>query len=135
MQREQHQAEPDRDAAEIRLGNIEPVYEHIYGDLDYGLRASAAGIPVLLASRSGGTCGENTVTGSSLDQSLGRMARLGLRWKEDKKLHARDWRRFVRLHGGGGIAPLWHRVSPYLRILAGRPNTYGTTIVNQEAPQ
>lgn len=119
-------------AAEAGLGNLLDMFEHIYGDLDYGLRASAAGIPVMLASRPGGLCGANSHAGTSLDESLGVLARLRLRWREDGKIHARDWRRFVRLHGGGALAPIKHRIAPYLRILLARPNRYGTTILNTD---
>ncbi len=111
-------------AAEAVLGNMAPGFVHIYGDLDYGLRAGKAGIPLLLASRVGGTCGTNSMAGSSLDPALSRFKRLHLRWREDGKLHARDWRRFVARHGGGPLAVIGHRVMPYLRILLDRPNRH-----------
>ncbi|MGH6785378.1 MAG: glycosyltransferase family 2 protein [Novosphingobium sp.] len=105
-------------AAERVLGNLTPRLTHIYGDIDYGFRARAAGIPMVLASRIGGTCAANSVTGSSLDPNLPRSARLRRRWREDRSLHARDWRRFVALHGGP-LAVFKHWVGPYLRIMAG----------------
>lgn len=105
-------------AAEARLGNMIPDFEHIYGDLDYGLRATASDIPVALASRPGGTCGANPITGSSIDPSMSKIARLRRRWKESAKVHARDWRRFVKLHGkGGALTELAHRAAPYINIL------------------
>jgi len=109
-------------AAEARLGNLRADFTHIYGDLDYGLRARAAGVPVWLAGRTGGTCAANPLTGSSLDPALPRLERLRRRWREAGKLHARDWRRFVRLHGGGPLIAMAHRLSPYLRILLDRPH-------------
>ncbi len=111
-------------AAEAVLGNMAPDFVHIYGDLDYGLRAGKAGIPVMLASRVGGTCGTNSTAGTSLDPALSRRKRLQLRWREDGKLHARDWRRFVKLHGGGLLAVIGHRVMPYLRIVLDKPNRH-----------
>jgi GT2 family glycosyltransferase len=111
-------------AAEARLGNLSPAFTHIYGDLDYGLRARRAGIPVVLASRPGGFCGANSVRGSSLDPRLSRRARLHLRLREDRQLHARDWRRFVRLHGGGRLAVVAYAIAPYLRILLNRPHRH-----------
>ena len=120
-------------AAEEWLGNLSPEFEHIFGDLDYGLRATARGIPVMLASRVGGTCAANDDAGSSLDESMGVAARLRRRWHEAGKVHGRDWRRFVKRHGGGGLAPLKHRIGPYLRILLGRPQRYGAPIANSEA--
>jgi GT2 family glycosyltransferase len=112
-------------AAEGVLGNMSPVFQHIYGDLDYGFRAMQAGVPVALASRPGGSCAANSVAGSSLDAALPRFARLRLRMKEDRAIHARDWRRFVRVHGGGRLAVAAYTLSPYVRILLGRPHRGG----------
>ena len=109
-------------AAEARLGNMSPVFEHIYGDLDYGFRARQAGIPVALASRPGGTCGANAIAGTALDPALSRLTRLRLRLREERRVHARDWRRFVRLHDGGVLGRAKHALSPYLRILFDRPH-------------
>ena len=118
-------------AAEQALGNILPDFEHIYGDLDYGFRAQAAGIPMVLASRSGGTCAANSVAGTSLDPSMSRLARVRIGWREGKKVHARDWRRFVKLHAGGGrLRQLAMRLGPYLRILLDRPNRHGTQVID-----
>ncbi len=41
-------------AAFAILGNLYPGFKHIYGDIDYGLRAERAGIPVYLCSEIGG---------------------------------------------------------------------------------
>jgi GT2 family glycosyltransferase len=112
-------------AAEAVLGNMSPVFQHIYGDLDYGFRAMQAGIPVVLASRPGGSCAANSIAGSSLDPALPRVARLRQRMKEDRGIHARDWRQFVRMHGGGRLAVAAYTLSPYLRILLGRPHRGG----------
>ena len=104
-------------AAEARLGNLRPDFEHIFGDLDYGRQATARGIPVMLASRMGGTCAGNSARGTSHDASLGLAARLRLRWREADSIYGRDWSRFVRLYGNGRRAMLWHRIVPYLRIV------------------
>lgn len=107
-------------AAERVLGNLDPAYVHIFGDLDYGFRAGAAGIPVVVASGYGGICAANTITGSSLDPGMTRLQRLRRRWKEAGGLHARDWRTFVLRHGGGALAVLGHRLAPYVRIVLDR---------------
>ena len=106
--------------AERILGNLDPAYRHIYGDLDYGFRAGAAGIPVLVASTYGGTCGANSITGSSLDRGMTKLQRLRRRWKEARGLHARDWRTLVHRHGGGALAVLGHRLAPYVKIVLDR---------------
>ena len=112
-------------AAAARLGNLSQVFQHIYGDLDYGFRARQAGIPLVLASRVGGSCAANGVAGSSLDPGLSKPARLARRLCEDRGIHARDWRRFVRLHGGGRLAVAAYTLAPYLRILLDRPQRGG----------
>ena len=117
-------------AAERVLGNLLPDFEHIYGDLDYGLRARMAGVPVLLASRPGGTCAANATTGSSLDPELSLFRRLALYRAETRKIHGRDWRRFVALHGGGAAAQLGHWLMPYLRLLLARPNRHAARIIS-----
>jgi GT2 family glycosyltransferase len=106
-------------AVYARLGNLSPCFVHTFGDLDYGLRARAIGIPVLVGSRFFGTCAGPDVSGSSLDPSLGRLGRLLRRLGEERKVHARDWRAFVRRHSG--LAPLrWlYTLSPYARIALG----------------
>lgn len=116
-------------AAEARLGNLRADFEHIYGDLDYGLRAAAAGVPVYLASKLGGTCAPNSPAGNSLDRSLPKWRRLKLRWQEAGKVNARDWRRFAALHGEGRVALLKHRLVPYYRILTDRPHRHSGSIV------
>ena len=116
--------------AHRNLGNLLPDFEHIFGDLDYGLRARAAGVPMIVASRIGGECDANTMRGGSLDPGLSKLERLRRRWAEDGKIHARDWRRFVRLHGGGGaLTALGHRLSPYIRILLDRPHRHASTVL------
>lgn len=116
------------------LGNLSAKFEHIYGDLDYGLRATAAQIPVFLASRPGGTCPSNPVTGTSLDAQLSRWKRLKLRRAESRKVHGRDWRRFVAIHGKGGVIEhLAHRLAPYLRIIIERPNRHAAPLVRESS--
>lgn len=104
-------------AAHQRLGNIDPRYEHIYGDLDYGFRARVVGVPVILAPGVFGTCGGNPTAGTSSDRSLGVWRRLRLRRAEDRSRHARDWRRFARRWSGLGPLSIGYSVAPYLRIL------------------
>ncbi len=114
-------------AAEALLGNLSPVFQHIYGDLDYGFRARQTVIPVVLASRLGGSCAANSVLGTSLDPALSRRARLALRLREDRGIHGRDWRRFVRVHGGGLAMVSVYTLAPYLRILLNRPHGWATS--------
>ncbi|MET0181137.1 MAG: glycosyltransferase [Novosphingobium sp.] len=111
-------------AAEARLGSLAGEFEHSFADLDYGLRAKAAGIPVLLARRVAGICPGNPMTGTSLDPNLGRVPRLSAALRELRRVHARDWRRLVRRHGGGRLAVVAHTLAPLLRIVLNRPHRH-----------
>lgn len=99
-----------------RLGGIDPAFSGVQGvaDTDFGLRATAAGIPVIAAPGSHGTCAPNRKPAPWNDRRLPLGTRLaalggprGYPWPA--------WPRFVRRHGGG-LWPLW-LVTPYLRGL------------------
>lgn len=104
-------------AAFARLGNLSPAFVHIFGDLDYGLRARAAGIPVYAGSGLFGECEGPDMGGTSLDLRLGRRQRLRLRWREEHKVHGRDWRTFVALHANAGPPRIVYALTPWWRIL------------------
>lgn len=104
-------------AAEGALGNLSPEFTHIFGDLDYGFRARAAGIPVVLGSRIAGECEAHAAVGTSLDPAMSLWRRLRLRVLEDRGLHARDWRVFARRHSGLKALSFLYSVTPYLRLL------------------
>ena len=57
------------------LGPVDASFEHAYGDNDYGLRARALGVRVLLAPWTVGFCSRNTKDGTWQDSSLGRGTR------------------------------------------------------------
>ena len=104
-------------AAFARLGNLSPVFVHIFGDLDYGFRARTAGIPVYAGSGFFGVCEGPDMSATSLDPRLSRPSRLRLRWREERKVHARDWRTFVARHGGAGPLRIVYSLTPWWRIL------------------
>jgi len=108
-------------AAFERLGSLDPLFEHIYGDLDYGLRALGEGVPCVLSSEPAGYCEANPVVGTSLDADLSKGARVLARWHEAGKIHGRDWRRFVARYSPSPVTRLGHRLSPYARILLDKP--------------
>ena len=104
-------------AAFARLGNLSPAFVHIFGDLDYGFRSRAAGIPIYAGSGFFGECEGPDMSGTSLDPRLGRWRRLRLRWREERKAHARDWRTFVARHAGAGPLRIVYSLTPWWRIL------------------
>ena len=110
--------------AQEALGLFDPAFEHIYSELDYSLRAQAEGIPVMLAGEPVGVCEANDKLPRSSAASLPLASRLRARLQEDRRIHARDWRRMVARHDGSPFGWLRHLVGPYLRLLSGRPSRH-----------
>lgn len=52
------------------IGGIDPAFTHHYGDWDFTLRASARGIPVLVAPGSHGTTARNPTKGTAADATM-----------------------------------------------------------------
>ena len=103
------------EAVADRLGLIDPRFEHAMGDLDYGLRARRAGIPVLLCPGFVGSCSRNPRRGSFEDRTLG----LARRWRlmmAPKGLPWRSWLLLTRRHAGAWWPLLF--AWPYLRLVA-----------------
>lgn len=96
-----------------KLGNLDPTYEHAFGDIDYGLRARKAGIGVWLAPGFHGICQQNPVAGTYRDLTL----TLAQRWRlltGRKSLPFRSWARFTQQHAGL-LWPLYF-IYPYLNF-------------------
>jgi GT2 family glycosyltransferase len=105
------------------VGNLDPVFEHSMGDVDYGLRARREGHPLAVAPGIVGVCSCNPVAGSFLDTSLP----VGRRWKlfvNRKVLPPKSWKHLVRRHSGS-LWPLlfaWPYAAFWLKaVWAGRP--------------
>jgi GT2 family glycosyltransferase len=96
------------------LGNLDGAFVHGLGDLDYGLRASQRGIPVLLCPGHVGACVGGTERGDRAEAF--RSARAA--WRAisgPKALPPAAWRTFTRRHAG----PLWplYWIKPYAGAL------------------
>jgi GT2 family glycosyltransferase len=96
------------------VGNLDPVFEHAMGDIDYTLRVRKAGYSIYVASGVIGYCSKNPVKGTFNDASLS----LSQRWQaiiSRKGLPPKSWLQFTRRHGG----LLWpmYFVWPYFRVL------------------
>lgn len=103
-------------AAYRAVGSLRP-FTHSMGDVDYGYRAAAAGIPLLVAPGFLGTCARNPVEGTWQDRRLPLRRRLQLLYNP-KGLPLADWWNFCRAHGGCK-AP-WYFISPLLRVVLGQ---------------
>jgi len=99
-----------------QLGNLEPAFVHAMGDIDYGLRATKAGFPIMVLPGYVGACSHNPVDNTFMD---GRLS-LGVRWSKIislKGLPPRQWYVLVRRHAG----LLWPLLFawPYLKVIIG----------------
>ena len=61
-----------------KVGLIDPVYEHAFGDFDYSFMMGRASIPIFLADRPAGECEENKEQGTYTDITLSKRKRLKL---------------------------------------------------------
>jgi GT2 family glycosyltransferase len=95
-----------------KLGNLEPRFQHHYGDVDYGYRAKRAGFSIYVAPGYLGTCSSNSILGTWRDRSIS----VRRRWKDltsPKGYRFSEWLLFVRRNYGY----LWlvHFLIPYLK--------------------
>ena len=99
----------------LRVGNVDPVFEHSMGDTDYALRARGRGVQLWVDAGMHGTCSDNSPAGTWCDASQPLRAR----WRDmmtRKGLPWRSWLVLTRRHAG----PLWpiHFASPYVKVIA-----------------
>jgi len=101
-----------RDALQA-TGNLDPVFTHAMGDMDYGFRARRAGCDIWLAPGFVGECQTNDGKGLWSDRSLP--------WRErfrkllgPKGLPPKEWFVFTRRHSG----PFWfvYWIFPYVKF-------------------
>lgn len=96
-----------------KIGNLDPTYEHAFGDIDYGLRARKAGIDIWLATGFHGFCQLNSVKGTYHDLTLPIFERWNILISR-KYLPFRSWARFTKQHAGL-FWPLYF-IYPYLKF-------------------
>lgn len=101
-------------AVAARLGNLDGAFRHQLGDFDYGLRATAAGIPVILSPGYYGCCPDNPISGTWRDHSQP----LSIRWRHimsPKGAPISEWFLYTRRHFGWRW-PLY-AFSPYIKAI------------------
>lgn len=87
------------------LGTVDGRFQHGYGDIDYGLRARRAGLPVVLMPGTVGRCDFNPTKSTWRDPSVPRRQRLsGLFGRKGYPL-ASHWR--FNLRHGGFLGPVF----------------------------
>jgi GT2 family glycosyltransferase len=94
-----------------KVGNLDPVFEHAMGDIDYGLRVRKSDFKIFVAPGYLGYCSNNSTKGTYKDSSIPFL----LRWKKmtsKKGLPILSWYQLTRKHGGL-IWPLYF-IWPYV---------------------
>ena len=97
-----------------KVGNLDPVFLHRWGDHDYCFRALEHGCSVWLAPGYLGTCKDNPIEGTWEDTSLPIMERLR-KLNSPRGFQFRDYAIYLRRHRG----PWWpvHLLWPYVKIV------------------
>jgi GT2 family glycosyltransferase len=96
------------------VGGMEHAFAHAMGDLDYGLRARAAGFSIWVAPGFVGTCSNNPATGSFNDAALPVSVRLR-KMLQPKGVPIRSWRVFTQRHAGVFWPLYW--LWPYVNLV------------------
>jgi GT2 family glycosyltransferase len=89
------------------VGSVDPMFPHAMGDIDFGLRARAAGFEVLQAGGFVGRC-EGHPPSAFIGPALSRLRRRA----SIKQLPPRAWWTFCRRHGGAWF--LAYFAKPYV---------------------
>jgi GT2 family glycosyltransferase len=106
-------------AVVARIGLIDPSFAHAMGDTDYGLRATAAGVPIWVMPGYAGDCAhDHPVSGTYRDRSL-PFAERWHRIMQPKGLPPRSWWHITRRHAGIAWPLFW--AWPYFRLLLEAP--------------
>jgi GT2 family glycosyltransferase len=97
-----------------KVGNLDKIYQHRWGDHDYCFRALQQGCSVWLAPGYLGTCEDNPVEGTWEDTSLPLMERLR-KLNSPHGFQFLDYAIYMRRHRG----PWWpaHLVWPYVKVV------------------
>lgn len=97
-----------------RIGNLDPVFAHRWGDSDYGRRAWKGGCRVAICQGYIGECDFNENSEAWTDTSHSIRKRIEI-LHSMKGLHKEDWRIYTRRHAGFVWPLAW--LSPYIKIV------------------
>jgi GT2 family glycosyltransferase len=97
-----------------KVGNLDEIYQHRWGDHDYCFRALDCGCSVWLAPGYLGTCKDNPIEGTWEDVSLPLLDRLRM-INSPHAYQLRDYSIYMRRHRG----PWWpaHLIWPYVKVV------------------
>lgn len=114
-----------------KVGNIDEVFVHAMGDIDYGLRAQQLGCSIWAAPGFVGTCGQNQVTGSWVDPNLSIFQRLQ-KVVQVKNFPIAPWTAFTKRHAGFFWFLFW--CLPYIRAIIGYKDLSASPTFATDAP-
>jgi GT2 family glycosyltransferase len=97
-----------------RVGNLDKVFIHNLGDIDYGMRARAAGYKLLVIPGYSGICTRNVASAAHLDAQVGLRQRLAKVYSK-KAFPLIPWLVFTKRYGGAVWFLYWIR--PYFDAL------------------
>lgn len=97
----------------LAVGSVDPIFPHAMGDIDFGLRATAAGFEVVQAGGFVGRCEGNppAVPAATARERLRRR-------RSVKQLPPAAWWTFCRRHAGPWVVPYFAK--PYLEAVLKR---------------
>lgn len=99
----------------FEVGNMDSVYNHSLGDLDYGLKISKMGYTIEVSNEYVGSCIIDSPDKTWLDKTLSRRDRI--KKKESKKgVPTGEWFHFVKKNFGVRMA-IFYAITPYVRII------------------
>lgn len=102
-----------------KVGNIDTVFIHSLGDLDYALRARKLGCQIWVAPEYVGTCSKNSIRNSWVDTNLTVLERLQ-KVLQIKGFPLKPWTVFCSRHSGALWIFYWFL--PYIRAIIGYKN-------------
>lgn len=97
-----------------RVGVLDPIFQHRWGDHDYCFRACNAGCEVWLTAGYVGSCRWNLTDGTWRDPAVPLVKRYRLLWAPSG-LQPKDYLVYVRRHRGLLWPYFW--ISPFIKIL------------------
>ncbi|MEH7440206.1 glycosyltransferase family 2 protein [Neobacillus drentensis] len=97
-----------------KVGHIDPIYEHSFGDFDYSLRMRSKGIPIYISKEYIGYCENNSSKNTYRDGSLSRKKRIE-KILSPNGLPLKSWFTFTSRYYGA--AAFRNFVVPYVKFI------------------
>ncbi len=97
-----------------KIGLIDDIYEHSFGDFDFSLRMRKMGMPIFISPEYVGTCEKNSIKNTYRDCTLGRKERIK-KLLSPNGLPIKSWRTFCFRYYG--VSAPRNFIVPYIMFL------------------